>query len=105
MPRISGRSGRTLVDPIFPSTNIAQLGSPEPPPTTVWATAPGSYRAACSSANDANVLQIRPVGGAPTLPETLGPTWGLHVVDANIALGNLISIVKSEAAAFAGRRR
>jgi hypothetical protein len=25
---------------------------------------------------------------------------GLHLLDANIALGNLISIVKSEAAAF-----
>jgi hypothetical protein len=27
--------------------------------------------------------------------------WGLHLLDANIALGNLIAIVKREAAAFA----
>ncbi len=100
---LGGGSG--LVDPIFPTGDIGQLGSPKPPPTTVWATAPGSYRAVCSSASDANVLQLRPVGGARTLPETLGPTWGLHTLDANIALGNLISIVKLEAAAFAARRR
>jgi hypothetical protein len=27
--------------------------------------------------------------------------WGLHLLDANIALGNLITVVKDEAAAFA----
>jgi hypothetical protein len=26
--------------------------------------------------------------------------WGLHLMDANIALGNLVSIVRKEAAAF-----
>ena len=29
------------------------------------------------------------------------PEWGLHLLDANVALGNLIAIVKAEAAAFA----
>ena len=34
-----------------------------------------------------------------------GPTpgWGLHLLDANIALGNLIKIVKAESKAFAAR--
>jgi len=32
------------------------------------------------------------------------PTWGLHLVDANIALGNLIAIVKAEATAYARTR-
>ena len=31
------------------------------------------------------------------------PTWGLHLLDPNIALGNLLTIVKDEAAAFAKR--
>ena len=30
-------------------------------------------------------------------------SWGLHLVDANIALGNLVSIVSTEATAFAKR--
>ena len=29
------------------------------------------------------------------------PEWGLQLVDANIELGNLLSVVKSEAMAFA----
>jgi hypothetical protein len=28
------------------------------------------------------------------------PPWGLHLLDANIALGNLIGLVKKEAAVF-----
>jgi hypothetical protein len=32
--------------------------------------------------------------------QTLGPTWGLHLVDVNIALGNLVSIVGDESAAY-----
>jgi hypothetical protein len=32
--------------------------------------------------------------------DTLGPTWGLHLYDGNIALGNLVDIVQSEANAY-----
>ncbi len=28
------------------------------------------------------------------------PPWGLHLVDANIELGNLITLVRREAAAY-----
>jgi len=28
--------------------------------------------------------------------QTLGPTWGLHLVDVNISLGNLVSLVGDE---------
>jgi hypothetical protein len=95
---LGGGSG--VLDPIFARAGIGQLGPPRSRPTTVWATAPRSYRASCSSANDANVLQIVSLGGAPKPAEILGPAWGLHLLDANIALGNLLSDVKSEAAAF-----
>jgi hypothetical protein len=27
-------------------------------------------------------------------------TWGLHLLDVNIALGNLVALVRSESAAF-----
>jgi hypothetical protein len=29
--------------------------------------------------------------------QTLGPTWDLHLVDVNIALGDLVDLVGSEA--------
>jgi hypothetical protein len=98
---LGGGSG--LLSPVFPSAGLPDTGVSLPSARTVWESVPSSYRASCSSANNANVLQISPVDGAPTLPETLGPAWGLHLVDGNIALGNLIAVVKTEAAAFLRR--
>jgi hypothetical protein len=102
--------GSAPVDLITPSapfdpqsilnTGIALLGLPQPHPPTVWVSAPGAYRASCSSANNANVLQITALGGA-TLPHpSPTPAWGLHLRDAQIALGNLVADVRTEAAAF-----
>jgi Protein of unknown function (DUF3089) len=109
---LGGGSG--VLDPIFPSQpfdpqsilsqGIKLLGLTQPTPPTVWSTEPGSYRASCSSANDANVLEISAVGGAKTPSPSPTPAWGLHLLDANIALGNLIAVVKREAAAFRGQR-
>jgi hypothetical protein len=72
-----------------------------PMPSTVWASEPGAYRARCSSANGAHVLALSSLGGAQVATPSPDPTWGLHLVDGNIALGNLLTVVKSEAAAFA----
>ncbi len=33
----------------------------------------------------------------------LGPTWGLHLVDVNIALGNLVTLVGEQGTAFAAQ--
>jgi Protein of unknown function (DUF3089) len=108
---LAGGSG--IVDPIFPSApfdptstlaaGIKLLDLTQPMPPTVWSTEPGSYRAQCSSASDANVLQINAMRGAQTAHPSPDGTWGLHLLDANIALGNLIAIVKSEAATFLKR--
>ena len=46
------------------------------------------------------MLQISPVGGAPTLNAVPDATWGLHLVDANIALGNLTDDVAVQAKAW-----
>jgi hypothetical protein len=32
--------------------------------------------------------------------DALGPRWGLHLVDVNIALGNLVGLARDEAAAY-----
>ncbi len=105
---LGGGSG--LVDPVFPSKPFApgtliaagilllHLNQPHPP--TVWIREPNSYRARCSSAGGANVLQITALHGAQVASPSPTPQWGLHLLDANIALGNLVRIVKTEAAAF-----
>ena len=64
--------------------------------TTPWFQAQ-AYTGACDASNDAHVLQISPVAGAPTLHAVPDATWGLHLVDANIALGNLTDDVAREA--------
>jgi Protein of unknown function (DUF3089) len=105
--------GAAKVDPIFPSApfapntliaaGISLLKLTQPQASTTWTSEPGAYRARCSSAGGANVLQITPLRGAQTPTPSPDPTWGLHLVDANIALGNLIDVVRREAAAFAAR--
>ncbi len=106
---LSGGAG--VVNPIFPSqpfapgstisAGIQLLGITQPTPSTVWSTEPGSYSAQCSIAGGASVLEITALQGAQVAKPSPDPTWGLHLLDANIALGNLIDIVKTESAAFA----
>jgi hypothetical protein len=105
--------GAAKVDPVFPSApfapgtliaaGISLLRITQPTAPTPWISEPGAYRAQCSSAGGANVLRITALNGAQTATPSPDPTWGLHLLDANIALGNLISVVHSEANAYAGR--
>jgi hypothetical protein len=83
------------------SAGIKLLGFPFPHPPTVWWAIPGAFSAKCQTLNGATVLEITPRHGAPTPTPSPTPGWGLHLLDANIALGNLIGIVKDQAAAFA----
>jgi hypothetical protein len=105
---LGGGSG--LLDTISPSApfdpksalaaGIKLLGVTFPtPPTVYWATN-GAYSAKCEDSNGAHVLMITPRNGAPTPKPSPTPGWGLHLLDANIALGNLIRIVKDESKAF-----
>jgi hypothetical protein len=103
--------GAADVDPIFPSApfapgtlialGISLLKLTQPHPSTVWSSEPGAYRAHCSSAGGAHVLQISSLDGAQVATPSPDPTWGLHLLDANIELGNLLTVVKDEAHAYA----
>jgi hypothetical protein len=70
-----------------------------PPVSTPWVETV-AFTGHCDSANGANVLQIAGLPGAPTLHPIPDATWGLHLVDANIALGNLIDVVHTKAFVF-----
>ncbi len=62
-----------------------------------WVTYPGLYTASCMTSGGATWLQVNAtrVSGdtRPVVKATLGPTWGYHVYDVNLALGNLVSDV------------
>jgi hypothetical protein len=76
-----------------------------PTGTTPWVASPGLYTARCHKENGASWLQVNPVGTPVDPPELvkeeLGPQWGLHLYDVNIALGNLVKTVALQAQAFA----
>jgi pimeloyl-ACP methyl ester carboxylesterase len=102
--------GSALLTSVFPSQPFAPgttigtatqaVGQSAPAGlTTPWFQLQG-YNGACDAANNAHVLQISAVGGAPTLHAVPDATWGLHLVDANIALGNLTADVSREAKAW-----
>lgn len=98
---------RQAVDPIFPSApfapgtliaaGIALLHITQPEPSTVWSSLPGAYSARCSTAGGADVLQIRARNGAQTPTPSPSPSWGLHLLDAQVELGNLVSLLHVQA--------
>jgi hypothetical protein len=95
--------------PFAPGTLIAQgiagMNWKVPAPPTTWWSAPASYSARCVTEDGATVLEVSARDGAQTPTPSPTPAWGMHLIDANIALGNLISIVSSEAKAFAASGR
>ena len=108
------RGGEGRVDALLPSAPFAPgttfgavtdtIGFPQPAAATAWLAFPDAYSARCSSAGGASALQITPLDGAPSLRETPDASWGLHVVDANIALGNLARLVRRQAARYVRSR-
>lgn len=89
-------------EPFAPGTTIGAalglLGVPTPPTSTAWRAFPGSYRGRCSSAAGADVLRIAPLGGAPVFQPSPSAEWGLHLLDANIALGEQVGLIRRQAA-------
>jgi hypothetical protein len=108
---LAGGSG--VLDPVFPTepfapgtiiaAGIGLLGLTLPKASTPWIEAPGSYSATCTS-GAAHVLLITPRPGAQQIRPSPSATWGLHLVDANIALGNLEDLVHTQAKAFRSDR-
>jgi hypothetical protein len=90
--------------PFAPGTTIGalttQVGLPQPKVSTPWIQAQ-AFTGACVSEGGINVLKITGLPGAPDLKPLPDATWGLHLVDANVALGNLVDLVHDQAARYA----
>jgi hypothetical protein len=83
--------------------SILYNGSPPTAPTP-WVSPTDHYTGQCVQSNGANVLLISPVGGARQLTPVPDDSWGLHLADMNIALGNLVDVVGSETKSFLRRQ-
>jgi hypothetical protein len=75
-----------------------------PPIPTPWVAYPGLYTAHCESSGGTSWLQVDTTNIAgdqrPVASPVPGPTWGLHVYDVTLALGNLVNLVRQQSAAF-----
>ena len=67
--------------------------------TTPWLSLPDHYTARCETDGGATVLRVTPRRGAATLAPVPDPTWGLHRIEFNLALGSLTDLVRRQIAA------
>ncbi len=99
------------LDPYFPTTpfpgsrsSLKYGTSSKRTVRSPWVSYPNLYSAQCQSSGGATWLQVTDIPGPkdtrPTVQPVLGPRWGLHLDDVNIALGNLIQIVRDESLAY-----
>ena len=101
--------GSAKLTPIYPSAPFAPsvIGAAAnaalanlPRPSTPWAAFPGAYSGRCSTAGGASVFQVKPLRGAFPVTAVPDATWGLHLTDANIALGQLANLVRRQIRAY-----
>jgi hypothetical protein len=105
------RDGGTIVD----ATPSKPWVTPERSIDTPWVSVPGLLKAQCTSNEHASYLEIT-VHGDPSDPRTDDISgdlivngqplrdWGLHLIDVNLGIGNLVDIVGQQSRAWLGRR-
>jgi hypothetical protein len=103
--------GRTITSTTPPKPWVSTGATVETP----WVSVPGLLTAECRTNENAAYLEIT-VHGNPADPRTddiigdlgsgqqVAANWGLHLVDVNLAMGNLLDIVSQQARAFAAKR-
>jgi hypothetical protein len=99
--------GSTIVGTMPPKPWVV----PAKPIDTPWASAPGLLTAQCMTNDNATYLEVSVHGDSngPRTSDIVGDlkagdqvqaNWGLHLVDVNLAMGNLIDIVGQQAKAW-----
>jgi len=77
---------------------------PPPPVSSLWVVYPDLYTATCENSGGATWLQVNDIAAPgdtrPVVTETLGPTWGYHNDDINLASSNLVHDVRVQEEAY-----
>ena len=104
-------AGRTITGSAPPKPWVV----PEQTIETPWVSVPGLLSAQCASNEHATFLEIS-VHGNPSDPRVdditgdLGAggqviaSWGLHLIDVNLALGNLLDVVGQQSKAYPAKK-
>ena len=92
--------------PFAPGTLIAAgislLGLQWPAAPTTFVQSDGAFTGRCSRAGGAHVLRIASAPGTPVPKASPTAEWGLHLVDANIAQGDLVRVVRRQIREYGG---
>ena len=100
------RAGRSRAAPAKPWV------TPEKPIDTPWVSVPGLLTAKCASNDNASGYLEVTVNGNPSdprvddisgdigAPPNVLANWGLHLIDVNLAMGNLVDIVGKQSKAY-----
>jgi hypothetical protein len=96
-------------EPFAPGTTIgAATQAVGAPPaveaTTAFVSFPRAFEAECSDAGGANVLLVTPRDGGPTPHAIPSASWGLHLLDGNVAQGDLVALVGAQTRANDAKR-
>lgn len=90
--------------------------TPEQPIDTPWVSVPGLLSAKCSSNENASGFLEVTVNGNPNDPRaddivgdigagtTVLANWGLHLIDVNLGMGNLLDIVAQQSKAYLSKK-
>ena len=104
--------GRTITGVTKPKPWV----TPEQPIDTPWVSTPGLLTAKCASNDNASGYLEVTVNADPSSPRVndivgdigIGTNvlanWGLHLVDGNMTMGNLLDIVAAESKAYAAKK-
>ncbi len=103
---LAGGSGE--LDPYFTTTLsggdlFRPIIAPIPAPPSPWVNYPNLYTAQCMNSSGASWLQVDDIAGTADqrwVVRSSTPQTGLHIYDLNLALGNLVTLVRDEAAAY-----
>jgi hypothetical protein len=106
------KGGWAKIETIQPSKRIPGLlgaaagllyrGKP-PTAKTPWLTPKDRYKAKCVRSNGTRVLMVKGIGDARKLYGSPTPGWGLHLLDVNLPLGDLIDVVRDQGRAYTAR--
>ena len=90
--------------------------NPSKPIDTPFVSVPGLLTAQCVANEKGSYLEVT-VHGNPSDPRTddivgdvmqngqVNASWGLHLIDVNLAMGNLLDVVRSQAKAYAAQKK
>jgi hypothetical protein len=109
-PAAPGSTTAAPVTPVFTwfAPEGLMPGEPRPPVDTIWISFPHKYTARCVTRGASSWLLIRDRGGIadvrPRVRGVLKPDAGLHAADVNIALQQLVELVRAQGAAWRADR-